>query len=448
MGLLMAVVGCGDGDEPEPAKPRSWHVAGGAIRDPEGRAVLLRGVNLANAHKQPPYLAFHGPADFNRLSGDWGLNHVRFLLSWSAIEPEKGKWNEAYLDDVATRMDWALAAGLRVVLDMHQDVYGEGFGGNGAPTWTCDDAHYLKFTPTTPWFLNYLDPEVVACVDGFWNGSELRAHYTEAWVRVATRLGKHPAVLGFDPMNEPFWGSHATLTFDAEVLQPFFEDLTRAIRTEAPDWLAFLEPFAGKNLGFATSLGPFGVKNVVYAPHAYDTSAESGQGFAPSSRAAFIARISQLRAEADELGVPLWIGEYGGTSGSPGIEAYVDAAFDGAAANAAGSAYWSYDKDGGYGLLNEDGSEKKNVLAELVRPYPERVAGDLVDFEWDEAASRLLVRLIPKNLGAATEIRVPAAVYPNGYHVSCGSCESEQLAGKVLVRGVEPGNPALIELAP
>ena len=26
--------------------------------------------------------------------------------------------------------------GVHVILDMHQDVYGEGFGGNGAPRWT------------------------------------------------------------------------------------------------------------------------------------------------------------------------------------------------------------------------------------------------------------------------------------------------------------------------
>jgi hypothetical protein len=71
-----------------------------------------------------------------------------------------------------------------VVLDMHQDIYGEGFGGDGAPRWTCDESHYQKFTPTEPWYTNYVDPEVVACVDGFWQSETLRAHFHRAGVSV------------------------------------------------------------------------------------------------------------------------------------------------------------------------------------------------------------------------------------------------------------------------
>ena len=47
---------------------------------------------------------------------------------------------------------------------MHQDVYGEGFGFDGAPRWTCDAARYAAFVPRTPWFLSTLDPNVMACV--------------------------------------------------------------------------------------------------------------------------------------------------------------------------------------------------------------------------------------------------------------------------------------------
>ena len=447
--LALGALGCGSDEELADEHPNRWHVADGFVRDPEGRAVVLRGVNLANAHKQKPYLSFHQPEDFRRLTDDWGMNHVRFLVLWSALEPEKDQWDDAYLDSVAERMDWAQAAGLRVVLDMHQDIYGEGFGGDGAPRWTCAESHYQKFTPTTPWFLNYIDPEVVACVDEFWEGDELRGHYREAWSRLAERLGTHPAVIGFDPMNEPFWGSHSTVTFDAEVLQPFYEDLTRQIRKHAPNWIGFFEPFAGRNLGFATSLGPFAVRDVVYAPHAYDTAAESGKGFDPAGRAAFIARIADLEADAHPLGVPLWIGEYGAPSTSPGIEAYVDAAFDGTAAVAAGSAYWSYDRDDGYGLLKPDGIEKAEVLAQIVRPYPERIAGKLVDWTWDEAAKRLTVRFHPSaRINAPTVIRVPPRIYPAGYRVICEGCSTEQHPGEVHVSGRIVGDPAVIEVRP
>lgn len=447
--LLPATAACGSDDE-APAEGRSgWRVEGRFVRDPEGRAVVLRGVNLANAHKQKPYLGFHQPADFARLGDEWGLNHVRFLVLWAGLEPERDQWDEAYLDAIAERMDWAEQAGLVVVLDMHQDIYGEGFGGDGAPRWTCDESHYQKYTPVEPWFMNYLDPEVVACVDGFWQSDELRSHYLEAWRRVAARLGEHPAVIGFDPMNEPFWGSHPTTTFEREVLGPFYEDVTRVVREHAPGWIAFMEPFAGKNLGFPSSLEPPKVRDVVFAPHAYDTNAESGKGFDPGARAAFIARIAALDTQASELGLPLWIGEYGGPSGATGIEAYVDAAYDGTAAVAAGSAYWAYDRDEGYGLLDPSGAEKANVLAQVVRPYPERIAGAPLSFEFDEAASRFSLRYEPDaSVSAPTVLRVPERVYPGGYAVTCGGCESELSAGKLVITRAPAGTPAVVELEP
>src|SRR6185503_4615431 len=114
-----------------------------------------------------------------RLSTDWGMNSIRFLIIWAAIEPEKGVYDASYLDAVAERMDWARDAGLSVVLDMHQDLYGEGFQGDGAPRWTCDEAHYAAYTPTENWTLNYLDPEMIACFDQFWASSELRDHFAE-----------------------------------------------------------------------------------------------------------------------------------------------------------------------------------------------------------------------------------------------------------------------------
>jgi endoglycosylceramidase len=447
--LAFALAGCGNDDATDDSSPKTWHVAGGFVRDAEGRAVILRGANLAGAHKQKPYFGFHQPADFTRVSNDWGMNSIRFLIIWAAIEPEKGVYDDAYLDAVSERMDWAEAAGLNVVLDMHQDLYGEGFGGDGAPRWTCDESHYAAYTPTTPWFLNYLDPEMVACFDAFWSSSELRDHYADAWRRVAERLAEHPAVVGFDPMNEPNWGSAVPGTFDVEVLEPFYEDVTRAIRERAPNWLAFIEPFAGRNLGFKTSLVPFSLPGAVYSPHAYDNSAESGTGFDPSSRAAFIARIEQLKQEADELGAPLWIGEYGGTATSPGIDAYMDAACDGADGVSAGSEYWAYDADEGYALLDPNQNEKAILLDQVVRPYPSREAGTPLGSVWDSTTRTLTVTYrADARVHAPTEISVPPRSYPNDYQVSCEGCETEKQPGKLLVTRAPSGEPSVLTLTP
>src|SRR5690606_13540216 len=131
-----------------------WQVSRNALRAADGRAVLLRGVNVASAHKHPPYFGFHQAEDFLKIRQAWGMNSIRLLVSWAAIEPERGRYDTNYLRQLGLRLDWAHDAGLWVVLDMHQDLYGEGFGGNGAPRWTASEAAYAAFTRTEPWFLN------------------------------------------------------------------------------------------------------------------------------------------------------------------------------------------------------------------------------------------------------------------------------------------------------
>ncbi|MBW2457224.1 MAG: cellulase family glycosylhydrolase [Deltaproteobacteria bacterium] len=431
-----------------PPAPEDWHVSGGALRAPDGRAVILRGVNLAGAHKTAPYFGFHQLPDFQRVRADWGMNSIRLLILWAAIEPTPGVYDEAYLDQVERRLDWAWQANLHVVLDMHQDVYGEGFGGDGAPRWTCDEAHYEGFEPISPWFLNYQNEHVIACFDALWTSDELMDHYAGAWRRVAERFAEHEAVVGFDVMNEPHWGS-TIFSFEEDKLQPFYERVVKAVRQPAPHWVAFLEPSASRNIGLPTGLTPFSFPNVVYAPHGYDTEAEQGNGFDYSRREALLTKLSELRADATMLGAALWIGEYGGTAESPGITAYMDAEYDGQGAVAAGSAYWAYDRDGGYGLLHPDGTEKAVLLDVIVRPYPMQVAGDPVSFAFDEASRTFTLKWRPDPaIEAPTEIAVPTRTYPAGYSVACESCATERRPGRVLVTHVPAAEQMTLVLAP
>ncbi len=431
-----------------PPRPEGWHVSGGALRAADGRAVILRGVNLANAHKTAPYFGFHELPDFRRVREDWGMNSVRLLILWAAIEPAPGAYDEAYLDQVERRLDWARQAGLLVVLDMHQDVYGEGFGGDGAPRWTCDEAHYEAFEPISPWFLNYQNEHVIACFDALWNSDELMDRYAGAWRRVAERFAGHEAVVGFDVMNEPHWGS-TLFSFEEDKLQPFYERVVTAVREPAPHWVAFLEPSASRNIGLPTGLTPFSFPNVVYAPHGYDTEAEQGKGFDESRREALLIKLGELRADATMLGAALWIGEYGGTADSPGITEYMDAEYDGQGEVAAGSAYWAYDRDGGYGLLAPDGSEKAALLDVIVRPYPMRVAGDPVRFSFDETSRTFTLEWRPDpTLEAATELSVPWRTYPDGYSVSCDGCVTERRPGTLQVTQTTTAELAQVVVAP
>lgn len=446
------LLGCGSADdsEPEAPGPPTWRVANGFLRTPDGRRAVLRGANLAGAHKNTPYFGFHQAADYQRLRNVWGMNAIRFLIVWAAIEPEKGVYDEAYLDGVRERLGWAKDAGLSVVIDMHQDVYGEGFGGDGAPRWTCDESHYAAFKPHDQWFLNYLDPNVVACVDGFYASDELVQHYIEAWRRVAEKVRDNDAVVGFDVMNEPPWGSSTMNAFEETTLQGFYEKVVPKVRAVAPDWVAFLEPGANRNLGVATGLVKFPFANVVYSPHAYSSAAELGNGFDPSARNSLMGNIAALQNEAEALDAALWIGEYGGTTTSSGIVEYMDAGYDGTSAVAAANVYWAYDANsGGYGMLEDDQTDKPVLLDALVRPFPELTAGDPVSWDYDETTGKFTYTWHPDaKVTEPTVLSVASRIYPNGYDVTCDGCTSEESDGRLTITEAPAGDPAVISLVP
>lgn len=425
--LLTLTLAC----TPAPAPTPKWSVRDSFIRDPEGRAVILRGANVAGRHKEPPYFDFHTPADFKSMREEWGMNAVRFLVEWAAIEPERDVWNDAYLDEVAARIQQASDAGLLVFVDMHQDLYGEGFlGGNGAPAWTCDASHYAAYRPISPWFLNYVNREIMACVDGFWTSRDLQAHYVEAWKRLSARVAGIPNCIGFDPMNEPFWGNTAYDIFEEKRVAPLYRQIIAVVRATRPDSLAFLEPGSSRNLGLPSHLPPFTEPDIVYAPHAYDPAAESGEGFDPTRRAAILQNVTLLKGEADTLGAALVIGEYGGFAAHAGISEYMDAVFDASGSVSAGALYWDYGKNDGYGLLAADGSAKPALHEAVIRPFPERVAGTPLDFSMDAQVFRF--RYTPDSkVTAPTLVSVPASY--RAWIAECEGCELERLDHQLRV---------------
>ncbi len=444
--VLVVLLAAACGDDRAPECRGSVNVCGEHLRDAEGRALVMRGVNLASAHKHAPYTDEFTFADYERLHA-WGFRSLRFLITWAAIEPTPGTYDDAYLDWVAERMQWARDAGLSVVLDMHQDVYGEGFGFGGAPRWTCPESFYAAFVPNENWILNYGDTNVLACYDHLWGDEALHASFAAMWGHVAERLAGEGAILGIDPMNEPHWGTQAVTTFEAETLQPFYARVIDAVRVHAPSWLVFAEPSSSRNLGFASRLAPFDVPGVIYAPHMYDQTAELSGQFDDARRASLLANAEDLAADAERLGLPLWIGEYGGIGTSPQIGAYMDAAYDGAASVFASTMYWAFDRGGGYSMLDTAGNEVTPLIDAIVRPYAERIAGEPVEWDYDEVARTLSVTWRPEpGIQAPTVIVVPARVYPAGVTVTCDGCTAVESAGELHV--ISAAESATVTIAP
>ncbi len=452
LGCLGWLASCSDdGTLASQPTPPTWSVQSGFIRDAQGRAVILRGANVSGGAKAPPWFGFQGPADFLRMRTEWGMNAVRFLVEWAPIEPESGVYDASYLDGVAERIGWAQDADLAVVVDMHQDIYGMGFaagGGDGAPLWSCAAGNYAGFMPMSVWALDNLEAGPTACWDAFWNGAAIESHFAEAWRRVAARLSGYGNVVGFDVFNEPYWGSHGITHFEPDLLSPFYEKIVPVVRSAAPAWLAFLEPSSARNLGGTTYLTRPTFGQYVYAPHSYDTDAEMGDGFPLADVPKIVSNIAALASEAQALGGPLWIGEYGGTASESGITEYMKATYDGAGAVAASTMYWAYDM-GGYGLLNPDGTEAQPLVDSVVRPYPERVAGDPIAWSFDEPSSTFTFRYHPSaSIAAPTIVSVPPRIYPGGYSVDCGGCKSSVIPGSLIITAPAGADPAVVTLTP
>jgi len=427
------------------------------ITDEQGRALILHGANVSGSAKgHPQRLPWVDADDVARLSRDFGFNFARYLIFWDAVEPQPGVIDTAYLDAVGERLDWFHAAGIHVVLDMHQDVYSQVFCCDGAPAWAIDDDGE-PFVRQPVWWLNYLTPAVIAAFENFFNvrgqGLWLQDHYGDAWAAVAARFRDHPAVLGYDLMNEPSPGAAITdesalEAFDRDYLTPFYQRMVGRIRAVDPDGWIFYEPvFLVPASGLPTTVGPLqdprsGEPRIAYFPHLYSTIIETQRRYDPADPTIPSWQASRLQEVAAKP-TPLLIGELGIPDGVQGGLDHLRDVLAMADRTTSGWAYWEYNSDT-WGFLNRDGSEKPKA-AVLVRAYPQRVAGRPRHTIYEPGARVLLLVFEETGVPGPSEIYVPAArFYPEGFDVTvsdaAGSWQSAWDVGReVLSLWTDPG---------
>lgn len=401
------------------------------IRDEKGRVLILRGVNLANASKAPPFFpTWLEPGTFEAIAAR-GFNVVRFLIFWEAVEPEKGQYDESYLDAVAEKVDWAGEAGLYVILDMHQDVWGRKYGSDGAPVWaTLDDD--LPFEKEGPWWMGYNEPAVIRAFESFWNDRDgIRSRFVEMWGHVAARFKDSETVLGYDLLNEPFQGSYgSTEEFCEKGLTPLYDALAPAIRAVDSRHLLFMEPQILTSTGLEGCIAPKERDGIVYAPHYYDPVAKlSGIYDGDPARAA--AGLEAHAATAKALGVPWFLGEWGFGAQWEGAAGLINDQADLLASHFAGWTYWSWDHGGGFSLMDKDGRPIWSLDA-LTRVFPRRLAGRPVSFAADPSGHAVVDYIPDPSLGVENSLFVPGARYPHGHSV-------EEEVDRIRVK---PGYPA------
>src|SRR6185312_9384809 len=191
------------------------------------------------------------------------------------------------------------------------------------------------------WGGEYLsDADVQGAFDRFWApGSSVMTAYGKLWDMMAARYASRPGVVGFEPFNEPGWGSADMDTFEATTLTSFYGTIAARLQASAPDALVFFDGTGIDGVTLTASLGLPSGSGLVFAPHYY-------QEAALSATTPVNGRVQSDLHQWQELGakwsVPVFVGEFGASNPTPGIEAYLSAHYDALDALAMSGTQWEY----------------------------------------------------------------------------------------------------------
>ncbi|MEU9175745.1 cellulase family glycosylhydrolase [Streptomyces sp. NPDC048550] len=393
------------------------------ITDGQGRALQWRGFNLSDKSSRgaDAFADIH-ESDLADMSAR-GFNLARLAVFWDDLEPTSGHYDRGYLAKMRRILDWAERYDIKVILDAHQDVYGPHFGSRGVPDWATRDEG-LPFTPIPDdWFSQYFEPSVQTAFDHLYKDSDLRSAHARMWMTVASALGRHPALLGYDLMNEPFAKflegedlPAAAARFEATELTELWNRLARAIRlVDRTSWV-FVEPTVIVGLGVPTRMGRIDDPHAGYAPHFYETAMETGADYDPNGTfiPAYEAAISDYPTRNR---MPVIVGEWGGNPYVPHGSQFVTDMTASLDRFSSGWTWWQWCRGGGYCFLDQTGAVKPGARL-LVQPYARAVAGDPLVFAYAPVTRTytLTFRTRDDAVGA-TQIIVPKEAYPSGYRV-------------------------------
>jgi len=399
------------------------------LTDADGRVVNLHGINMV--YKRPPYapdaIGF-GDDDAAFLASE-GFNAVRVGLIYKAVEPEPGVYDDAYLDRIRATVDVLAAHGIVALLDFHQDMYNERFQGEGWPDWAVMDDG-LPAQPASGFPNNYLMmPALQRAFDHFFaNDGGLQDRYAAAWAHVAQRFRDAPNVIGYELLNEPWPGSTwqdclnpTGCPANDPKLETFNRRVLAAIRAVDPRGLVWHEPFVLFNQGSGTSVKALDDPSIGFAFHDYCLTAERPGSEVACARSDDLVFQHALDRVADTKEA-LLLTEFGATEAKSVVMPMVERADR----DMVSWTEWHYcgcddpttSGPGDKQAIVLDPARppvgdnlKKVTLDQLVRPYPQVVAG--TPEWWSFEGGTFTARWTAAK--GESEIVVPARVYPDGY---------------------------------
>lgn len=446
------------------------------ITDGEGNQVLLRGVNVNNLvdfYRPRPEVPATTPlteADFAGMA-EYGFNVARLNISWSALEPERGTLNPAYLEQISDAVGWAADNGIYTVLDMHQDGWWNGataegtvcrpgvepmWGYDGAPEWATitDAAPRCQFTGRD------ISPAGNRAFQNFYFDTDgVQTALAETWGKLAGEFRDEPMVAGFDLLNEPGFGETAPLT-TSHLLAEFYGQAIEQIRAAGAEQIVFIEPsIFWSGLGFDTGPTPGFTDdaNIVFSPHLYAESITMDRSLGIPPIVGLERQFELAERVAAEYGAPLWSGEYGYWGEDADVHARLTRYAAAEDAHLLGSAYWVWKQacgdpqngiqEFGDALMMQDcatggdAPPKADLLDILSRAYPQRAPGTLTALSAEGAAIELAGSTAAR--GCGLQVWVPGSAEPAVATSGITNIATAAVLGGWLVTGCAEGDYTL-----
>ncbi|WP_405929392.1 cellulase family glycosylhydrolase [Streptomyces griseus] len=407
---------------PVPSSPSSYERAVPPLTDDRGRTLTLRGWNVEDkANRGEDALTAITERHFRDLRAN-GFNFARLLVFWDDLEPRRGQYSERYLRRVERVLDWARKHRIHVLIDAHQDVFGPAFGHRGIPEWaTRTDG--LPFTPNPDdWFSEYFEPAVQRAFTHLYEDPDLQRAQAAMWQVLATRFRDHPAVIGYDLINEPMGELRAgedlptaARRIEAEHLTPMYNRLARAVRAKDRDTWLFVEPTPIVGEGVPTGLGRIQDRRTVYAPHFYSTAMEAGADYDPDAGwiEAYEAAVTAYPAR---YGMPVVVGEWGPLNNAlPHMGRFYREAVASLDRYSSGWAGYVWCYGGGYCAVDERGRFRTNK-ERTATLYAPAVAGTVRSGAYDPGTRTYRLAYRAAARPGVTELSLPPS--PQGWRVT------------------------------
>jgi endoglycosylceramidase len=426
------------------------HSDGHVLRDQYGRQWLGHGINarvfglfdvtFTDGREPVETIPPFDQSDVQQMA-QAGFNMLRLPINWSGLEPTEGEFQQSYLDRLTQVVGWCRDAGIYVLVDFHQDAWSKEIGEDGAPLWAIvPPPTMLLGGPLTDLTQRRESQQVLdASTSFFGDVASLQDRFVPAFTKVVSSLATEPAVIGYEPMNEP-------VTFqigsDGEArLQAFYEKVATAFRTVDSRHALWLEPDSERNLTLMAPLraAPFPDSNVVYEPHIYPTIVSVPDNTQAEWVAALQQSFEAITLEAASYGAAPFLGEWGEDPADPTQLPYLAAIQQLLEAQNMGEAFWLWKEEsqGNWGFFDQqpDGmwTPRSAGLKAVATPYPMAVPGTLASFHFDSSAGALTVSFTAKGGEAAPLMFLPDTWYPHGVSATLNGQKITMGTGRSLV---------------